>query len=437
MHLESWYLLAGLLFLLMALSATSLKRLPLTSSIIYLGLGFALGPSALKLLEVDLQTHGKMLEHLTEAAVLISLFTAGLKLRTPLNDKQWLLPIRLALPSMIVTIGLVAAVSVLLFDLPLGAGILLGAALAPTDPVLASDVQVADPSDRDRLRFTLTGEAAMNDGSAFPFVMLGLGLLGLHHLGDFGWRWAAVDLLWATAGGLAIGGTLGTLVGKLVIYLRRQHKESIGLDDFLALGLVALAYGAALWTYTYGFLAVFAAGLALRRIERVASEKHSIEPAEMESTADEENAVHPEKAPAHMAESVLGFNEQLERIAEVVVVVVLGVLLANTPITWQAIVFALTMLFILRPIAVMIGLFRAPISPLQRRLTAWFGIRGVGSVYYLTYALNKGIPEGLANQLGQLTITTIALSIVLHGISVTPLMNLYSRRKRKRSAEAA
>ena len=162
-----------------------------------------------------------------------------------LSDGRWLLPLRLAILSMLVTVALVAGVGVLALGLPLGAAILLGGILAPTDPVLASDVQVANPGDRDRLRFALTGEAGLNDGTAFPLVMLGLGLLGLHDIGSFGWRWLAVDVIWAVTAGVAIGAVLGTAVGRLVLYLRRTHKEAVGLDNFLALGLVGLAYGAA------------------------------------------------------------------------------------------------------------------------------------------------------------------------------------------------
>src|SRR5919206_497446 len=134
---------------------------------------------------------------LTPSAVLISLFTAGLKLRTALTDHRWRLPVRLAVESMIVTVGLITLVGVVGLGLPLGAAVLLGAILAPTDPVLASDVQVEGPTDQDRLRFGLTGEAGLNDGTAFPFVMLGLGLIGLHELGQAGWRWFAVDVVWA------------------------------------------------------------------------------------------------------------------------------------------------------------------------------------------------------------------------------------------------
>src|SRR5882762_8553453 len=101
-----------------------------------------------------------------------------------------------------------------------------------SDPVLASDVQVETPDDTDRLRLGLTGEAGLNDGTAFPFVMLGLGVLGIHELGAYGLRWIAVDVLWAVGAGIGSGWLLGTLVGRLVLYLRRVHKEAVGLDEF-------------------------------------------------------------------------------------------------------------------------------------------------------------------------------------------------------------
>ena len=138
----------------MALTGTTLQRLPLTTALIYLGVGWVLGGRALGLLAVDPITDAALLERVTELAVLIALFTAGLKLRTPLHAGQWILPLRLAVGAMLLTVGLVALVGVVLLHLPLGAAILLGAILAPTDPVLASDVQVTHPGDRDRLRFS-------------------------------------------------------------------------------------------------------------------------------------------------------------------------------------------------------------------------------------------------------------------------------------------
>ena len=341
---------------------------------------------------------------------------------------------RLASGSMAVTIGLIAVAGVVGLGLPWGAAILLGAILAPTDPVLASDVQMTDPTDKDRLRFALTGEAGLNDGAAFPFVMLGLGLLGLHEIGAAGWRWVAVDLVWAVVGGLAIGALLGELVARIVLYLRRTHKEAVGLDDFLALGLIALSYGTALLAHTYGFLAVFAAGLALRRVERIASGE--LAPGEvMEAAgADEEKATHPEKAALYMAESVLGFNEQLERMLEVGMVVLLGGLLSFRTFPAEALWFTPLLLLVIRPTAVVLGLLGSRVSKYQRTLIGWFGIRGIGSIYYLMYAIEHGLPSHLARPLVGLTLTTVAVSIVVHGISVTPLMNRYRSRAEEEAA---
>ena len=174
----------------MALGGSVLKRLPLTTSVLYLAVGFGLGPHGADLLDLDPLDDARLLEHLTEVAVLISLFTAGLNMRVDFRDRRWLVPLRLAFGSMAITVGLIAAVGWSALGLSLGAAILLGAILAPTDPVLASEVQLNDPMDRDTLRFSLTGEAGFNDGTAFPFVMLGLGILGRPRAGH---RGAALD----------------------------------------------------------------------------------------------------------------------------------------------------------------------------------------------------------------------------------------------------
>jgi NhaP-type Na+/H+ or K+/H+ antiporter len=424
-NFTAWYILVGALLVVVALSPTLVKRLPLSTSIVYLAAGVAVGPLGLRLIRLDPVAWASLLERLTEIAVIVSLFTAGLKLRTPLSDPMWRLPVRLATFSMTITVGLVAAVGYFLLDLPLGAAVLLGAVLAPTDPVLASDVQVADPADRDRLRFSLTGEAA------FPFVMLGLGLLGLRDLGAFGWRWFAVDLVWAIGGGLLIGWAAGTLVARLVLYLRRTHKEAVGLDDFLSLGLLALAYGLALAAHAYGFLAVFAAGVALRRIE--AAETGDAPPPDFDENPEsrDELATHPEKASAFMAHAVLGFNEQLERIAEVAVVLIIGGLLTRPYLPRDAIWFVPLLLLVIRPASVVIGLAGARLSTIQWPLICWFGIRGVGSLYYLMFAVAHGgggvVDDDTARRLTGLTLTTIAASIAVHGLSVTPLMKLYTR----------
>jgi sodium/hydrogen antiporter len=433
MEFALWSVLVGVLLVLMALSGTVLKRLPLSTAMLYLLVGIAVSPLALDMLAADPRADAHLLERMAEVVVLLSLFTAGLKLSPGLHDKRWALPVRLALNSMVVTVVLIAGVAYAFLQLPLGACIVLAAILAPTDPVLASEVQLHEAGDRDRLRFALTGEGGLNDGSAFPFMMLGLGLLGLHEIGPFGLRWLAVDVLWATGAGLAIGWGLGTAIGMLVLYLRREHKEALGLDDFLALGLIALSYGCALLLHAYGFLAVFAAGVALRRLEQRKSagdaSAASVEEAmaNPDRTVAETVAAHPEHGPAFMAQAVLGFNEQLERIGEVAIVITIGALLATVrwpPAAWW---FVPLLLLLIRPLAVRIGLHKASVSRNQRWLIGWFGIRGVGSLYYLMYALNHGLPAELAEQLIGLTLAVVVTSIVVHGISVTPLMAAYER----------
>lgn len=430
MAVALWFVIAGTLFTVMALSATVLKRLPLTSSMLYLGAGIGLGPVGLGLVHLDPIEEARLLEHATEIAVSISLFTAGLKLRTPLLDGRWHLPLRLATSTMVLTVGLIALAGVVGLGLSIGAAILLGGILAPTDPVLASDVQVEDASDRDRLRFGLTGEAGLNDGTALPFVVLGLGLLELHELGSFGWRWLLIDVGWSVAGGLLVGGVLGTLAGRLVIFLRRKHKEAVGLDDFLALGLLGLAYGLALLVAVDGFVSVFAAGVALRRVEHQATGDRPSEDIKALATIaqnEEEIATDEEQAPAYMVEAVLGFNEQLERIGEVAIVVLIGVLLGERYLAPEALWFAPLLFLVIRPVSVGLGLIGSRTLPSQRWLMSWFGVRGIGSLFYLTYALEQGIAPELAQRLTALTLTVIAASIVVHGISVTPLMRLYAR----------
>lgn len=432
-----WFVIIGLLLIGMALTSSVLKRLPLSTSFLYLLVGFALGPYGMGLIRLDPLDFPRLLEHLTEIAVIVSLFTAGLKLSPPLTEAIWRIPGRLAFGAMTLTVALIALAGVFLLDLPVGAAVLLGAVLAPTDPVLASDVQVENPSDRERLRFSLTGEAGLNDGTAFPFVMLGLGLLGAHDLGQGGWRWMAVDVVWATLGGLAVGALLGTLIGRLVLYLRREHKEAVGLDDFLALGLIALAYGTALLLHTYGFLAVFAAGLALRRIERAAAGGKGSTgdaPPDVKQAANpeekEQMATHPENAPAYMTQAVLGLSEQLERLGEVTIVLLVGGMLTRDYLPPEALWFVPLLLLVIRPLSVGIVLLGSRTSRTQRRLIGWFGIRGIGSIYYLMYAAMHGLPENLARPLTALTLTTVAVSIIAHGISVTPLMNRYTNARR-------
>ena len=411
-----WFVLIGGLLLVRGLSAGLLQRLPVTPAIIYLGVGMLVGPSGLHLFHFNPLKESALLEVLTEVVVLISLFSAGVKMPGAFTLARWRAPLLLATVSMAVTVALVAAFAVLVLGLPLGAGVLLGAILAPTDPVLATDVQIRHPGDRDQLRFTLTCEAGMNDGSAFPFVMLGLGLLGLHDLGENGMRWVLVDVVWATVAAVAIGVVGGMALARLSWTLRRgAHKHAL-MDDFLGLGLIGLVYGLCVLVQAWGFLAVFFAAVALRQTEQSLAKADT-------------PAADAEPLPT-VSEGSLVFKEHLERLSEMVLVILIGGTLFLTSWTWAAVALSLFLFVVARPLSVLVGLAGSGTAWKIRGLSAWFGVRGVGSLYYLMFAIQHGLPETLALQLIQFTLIVVTLSILLHGTSVKPLLGLFWKRAR-------
>lgn len=268
---------------------------------------------------------------------------------------------------------------------------------------MASEVQLEHPGDTDQVRFAITGEAGLNDGMAFPFVMLGLGLMGLHSLGDWGEKWILVDVLWAVIAGLGIGWLCGKAVAYGLLKLREKNKSAEIYDDFLALGLIALSYGLAHVIAAYGFLAVFAAGMALRNVH--------VEHKDGESVPD----------------AVLSFSEQMERIGEVLMVLILGSMFHYENLKNPDLLFIPIMLLLIRPISVYLGLIGHPMKKYQKPLISWFGIRGIGSLYYLTYAIGYGIPLEISDRLQSIVYFTVVISILIHGITVQPIMSLYQR----------
>lgn len=427
MSVAEWSVVVGVLLIAMVLIGTLLGRLPLSSAMVYLVLGCLLGPLGANVLRPDPIANAIVLERIAEVGLLISLFAVGLQLDLPLRDRRWRLPLRLAVVSMTAMVAMVTAVGVWLLHLPLGAAVLLGAILAPTDPVLATDIQSDRGAKSDRLGFSLAGEGGLNDGAAFPFVMLGLGLLGLHELGPGMMRWWGVDLLWATVGGLAIGGGLGAATGWLVVYLRTRHDEAVGLDEFLALGLVGLAYGIAHLSLASGFLAVFAAGLALRRV-REQPHRHA-RPLDVAEDVEGHDyttlATHPSHASATMRDSVLGFNEQLEKFAELALVLLVGAMLSFARPLPANLWFVPLVLLVLRPLCTLVATPGESLNLPQRALIGWFGIRGIGSIFYLLLALRHGVDGVVAETIVSLTLWTVAASIVTHGLTAQPLMRRY------------
>lgn len=433
MSFDQWLLLIGGLLLGIALVHPVVKRLPLTTTIIYLLVGVALSPFWLNVLSVDPFRDLDWLHHGAELAVLISLFGVGMKLRLTLSHVSLRPALSLAVGSMVITVGLVAAAGYWIMELPIGAAVLLGAVLAPTDPVLASDVQLRHAADRDRIRLTLSAEAGLNDGTAFPFVLLGLGLLGVpeHHF-EFV-RWLTRDVLWAGFGGLAIGSVSGYAVGRLALSLQRKRASGVAFREYLVLGLVGVSYGLAVALHTYGFLAVFAAGVGLRAVERRSSTENKIEESVVKGEAGTSQVRQNDpRAAVYMAGALQSTNEQLEHILEVAMVLLVGAALSQVGISKEALWLAPLLFLVIRPVACMPVLLVHRFTWSEAGAVAWFGIRGIGSLYYVMYSIAEGLPRELAGRLVSLTLTMIALSILVHGISVTPLLDVYYRRKQPR-----
>ena len=412
-----WFVLTGGLLLFIGVSSSVLRRLPVTTAILYLAIGILVGPTGLNLFHFNPLKQSEFLEALTEVAVLISLFSAGVKMPVPVRIWRWRAPVLLASASMIVSVALMTAFAWFVLGLPIGAAILLAALLAPTDPVLATDVQSRHPGDSDKLRFTLTCEAGMNDGSAFPFVVLGMGLLGLHKIGFMGWRWLFVDVVWATTAGVVIGWLAGYGLGRVISMVHHKYRHGL-LDDFLGLGLIGVVYGISEMCSAWGFLAVFFAAVALRQAE-YRSAVESGERIEVKSPTSEEDEQ------PFVSSSSLVFNEYLERLSELVLILLVGGTLFVNSWSWRAVGLALFLFFVARPISVYLGLL--PLRGLKRvkGLSAWFGVRGIGSLYYLMYAIDKGLSESLALELIHLTLIVITLSILFHGVTVRPLLQRF------------
>ena len=442
-----WVAVLGAVLLTLALTSSYLRWMPVTTSAVCLVLGIAIGPAGFGLLKLDLDDASVWMEHLTEVAVLFSLFVCGLKLRAPLKAKKWRIAFGLAGPVMVLTI---AGVSLLLhfgFELPWGVSVLIGSILAPTDPVLAALVSVNDARDDDSVRFGLSGEAGLNDGIAFPFVILGLVLL--LHDDNPGWLgdWALYRLLWAVPAGLLIGYWMGRGIGLLTLSLRIKNEDStLSPNDYLALALIALAYVGAESVHAYGFLSVFAAGLGLRQAEVKSTgdapvpAEHLVQPVVGHQNVDPQHAVHGDTdkledsqvAAGIMMGDMLAFGGLVERAMEVFLVTLLGVVLI-AHWDWRALPVGAALFFLIRPLSVAAMPWGGLLEGRQRLLIGWFGIRGIGSLYYLFYALNHGLDQSVATLCANLTLSVVALSILAHGISTQPILARYERRKQRKN----
>ena len=348
--------------------------------------------------------HPDITLHLTEICVLVSLMGAGRAINRPLRWRTWSTTWRLLAITMPLSIAAVAVLGWVGLGLGAASALLLAAALAPTDPVLATEVQVSEPVDDenadDEVRFALTSEAGLNDGLAFPFTYaaIAISMVGLAPSGWFT-DWFLIDVLWRITIGVIAGIGTGWLLGKLFFSTRLSGKKVVDqAEGFVAIAAIFLAYGIAETAEGYGFIAVFVCAVTIRASER-----------------------------GHGYHQVLHkFVEQIERLLTIAVVVLLGGAIARglfADIGWIEILVALLILLIIRPLAGWIGLTPGKTGPRERSVIAFFGVRGVGSLFYIAYATQNGyFPDG--DRLWSIVGLVIVGSILIHGLAATPTMRL-------------
>lgn len=395
--------------LLVSWAPVGLKRLPLTLAILCVALGVVIFSTGLLSFNPDPRTWDTATERLTELVVIISLMGAGLKLDRPLGWRRWASTWRLLVVAMPLTIAAVAWLGVAGLGFSLAMALLLGAAMAPTDPVLAADVQVGPPrsGDEDEVRFGLTSEAGLNDALAFPFVHLAIlaaagGLASTVDLTD----WLTIKVGWKLAAGVGVGLLSGWAFALLIFRNDRSVGARFG-DGLVALAATLVAYAAAELAHGYGFLAVFICALTIRARER-------------------DHDFHQE---------MHDFSDQIERLLMMLLLVLFGGALANgllVSLTWTDALIGLAVVFVVRPVAGLVAMAGSDQPWRERLLLAFLGIRGVGSVYYVAYGLNHG-DFGDSERLWAIVGFIILVSILVHGVTAAPLL---ARLARRREADA-
>lgn len=397
----------GALVLLSAWLPLVVRNLPLSLPIVAVCVGYLMphGPWLDRATAILFQ--GRVLEHLVEFVILVALMGAGLRIHRPIDWRRWQATWQLLGIAMPLSIFAMAILCWTVLGLPWASALLIGAVLAPTDPVLACDVQVGPPGEDEggEVRFGLTSEAGLNDGLAFPFVVLAMALATAPGEGMWS-HWLAIDVVWKISSGAAIGYFAGRVFGWLTFRLPRLKLSRTG-DGLVAVGVTLMSFGATELANGYGFIAVFIAAVTLRATDR-SSDFH---------------------------EAMAEFSEQIERVLMVIVLLVFGVVIgagALHVLEWPDILVGTAMLLVIRPFLGWISLIGTPLPHAARGLIAFFGIRGLGTFYYMAYAMGRSpFPDG--GRLWAIASFVVLASILLHGVASTPLMAWADRRRRARS----
>ncbi len=390
-----------------------LKRQSLSFPIVYVTLGMLLYSGPLQLPAPDPLLYLDVTERLTELVVLVALVGAGLRIDTPFGWRRWSSTWRLLGLAMPLCILAATWLGQQLLGLGLASAVLLGAALAPTDPVLASDVQVGGPGsgEEDPVRFALTSEAGLNDGLAFPFVWLAVALSLIAGAAEPGWfiHWLWLDVAWRVGGGVLIGGVVGYGLMHVIFRSLTDVNLSRTSDGLTALAITLFVYGVAELCHAYGFLAVFVAALVIRHHER--------------------NSVY--------HETLNLFAEQCERLLTALLLILLGGTVSIGvlgSLQWNDIAFALVFVLLVRPVAGWLSLSGSALSPRERWVVSVFGIRGMGSFYYLAFAFNNGRFDDHP-RLWAIVTLVVLLSVLVHGISANGVMARLDGWRARRASE--
>lgn len=389
------------------------KRTGISYSIIYVVLGmlvYMIFPSYL--VEPDPIKHNNAALYFSEMVVIVSLMGSGIKIDRPFSFKTWSSPLRLIFIAMLLCILAAAVLGMYLLGFTLATAVLLGAVLAPTDPVLASDVQVGPPNDsqKSETKFTLTAEAGMNDGTAFPFTWLAI-ILALQAAGTKSslLNWFGYHLIYKIVAGIIIGYLIGKFAGYLVFTVSKKMKFLQTQDGFVAIALTLVVYGITEMLHGYGFIAVFVCAYALRHYEKG-------------------HGYH---------ENLHTFTDQIERLLVAVLLILFGGSLVTgilNALTWKMALFSIIFLLVIRPLAAYASIGLAKFHYKQKLAISFFGIRGMGSIFYLAFAIRETTFDNVP-ELWSIVAFTILLSVILHGLTATPMMKYLQQEieKPKRS----
>ena len=409
------YAAGGVAALAAAVLPRFLNRSPVSMPMVFLAAGVLAFVLIDALPNPDPLKYPEFTVHLTELCVVVSLMGAGLALNRPPGWHRWSTTWRLLAVTMPLSMLAVGLLGGWVLGLSAAASILLAAALAPTDPVLASEVQVGEPTedpeaaDEDEARFALTSEAGLNDGLAFPFIYAAVAV-SLAGTAPSGWlaEWLVVDVLWRVSVGILVGFGTGKALRGMFFSSRSSHfKLAEQAEGFIALAATFLAYGVAELAEGYGFIAVFICACTIRGAERT-----------------------------HSYHRVLhNYVEQLERLLTVVVLFLFGGAVASgllTDLHWSEVLVALAFLLLIRPATGLLALARGKTGPRERLAIAFFGVRGVGSLFYVAYALQEGSFNDGAGIWRVVSIVVMG-SVLIHGISATPVMSHLDRSRRDKA----